>query len=172
MLMIKEILVLSLIYYWFIAVCSAEVIKTKPCKKGRDLDAKSEVHEISIKPCPTGGSCELYRSTNATITVKFTPSAVSSISTACNVKSKLTWVSKIEMNFGTISSNACDYMMCPMQPNVENVFNATFFVSKMWPIGTYPLKLRIQEKGGSRKVFLCQLFKLKLRDQPADNVMY
>ncbi|ODN00829.1 MD-2-related lipid-recognition protein [Orchesella cincta] len=172
MLMIKEILILALIYYWFIAVSAAEVIKTKPCKKGRDLDVKSEVHEVSISPCPNGGSCELYRGENATITVKFTPTEVPAISTSCKVKSKLAWVSKIEMDFGGISSNACDYMACPIQPNVENVFNATFFVSKMWPIGTYPLKLRIQEKGGPRRVFVCQLFKLNLADQPADNVVF
>lgn len=51
----------------------------------------------------------------------------------CKLKSKLAWLSKMEMNFGGLSPHACDYMKCPLKPNKEMVFNATFFVPKMWP---------------------------------------
>ncbi len=40
--LIKEILILSLIYYWFIAMASAEVtqLNIKPCKRGREFHGK------------------------------------------------------------------------------------------------------------------------------------
>lgn len=38
MILIKEVVVLAVLYYWFIAVSSAEVIKMKACKKGREAD--------------------------------------------------------------------------------------------------------------------------------------
>lgn len=51
----------------------------------------------------------------------------------CKLKSKLVWLSKIDMDFGEMSANACDYMNCPLEANKETVFNASFFVSKIWP---------------------------------------
>lgn len=56
-----------------------------------------------------------------------------SSNSGCKIISKLAWVSKLEMNFGDISPNACNYMECPLEANTEAVFNATFYVSKMWP---------------------------------------
>lgn len=50
------------------------------------------------------------------------------------LKAKLVWISKIEMDFGGLSPNACNYMNCSgLQVNKEAEFSATFPVSKMWP---------------------------------------
>jgi len=142
-----------------------EVIDNVVCNKGRDSrNIKSEVHEIRVIPCAeaeTGEPCKLYRGSNATIEVDFTPTRNS----RRRMKNALVWVSKVELPFRGFNQNACKFMSCPLKADNSTTYSATIPLGKHLPVGTYPVKLKIYD---GAITYVCQLFSIKLEDEPEE----
>jgi len=147
-----------------IVLAGAEVIENVVCDKGRDANIKSESHEISVDPCPGGEDgepCVLYRGSNATVSIRFTPS----IAPTERIKSSIAWVQgNSDLAFRGMRPDACLYMECPVKVNEENNFVATLSLGSDLPTGLYPLKVKLQEIRRGKRVLACQLFSIRLTD--------
>jgi len=146
-----------------VALATAEVIENVQCDRGRDANILSDVSEISVDPCPEaedGLPCVLYKGSNATVTIKFTPST-----TPARLKSSIAWVKdNSDLAFRGMRPDACLYMGCPVRANEENTFSAMLSLGSTLPSGLYPLKVKLQELRGRKRVFACQLFRIQLTD--------
>jgi len=146
-----------------IVLASAEVIENVQCDRGRDANVLSDSHEISVDPCPGGEDgepCLLYRGSNATVSIRFTPSIAPQ-----RLKSSIAWVKgNSDLTFRGMRPDACLYMECPVKANEENNFVAMLSLASDLPTGLYPLKVKIQELRGRKRVFACQLFTIRLAD--------
>jgi len=146
-----------------VGLAYGEVIDNNGCTKGPHARSiQSEVHEIRVIPCAeadTGEPCKVYRGTNATIEVDFTPSRNS----GRRMKNAMFWMSKVDLPFRGLNANACRFMTCPLRANTRTAYSATLSLGSNLPVGTYPIKLRLYE--GSKNYF-CQTFSIKLEDRP------
>ncbi|CAL8099641.1 unnamed protein product [Orchesella dallaii] len=146
-----------------VALVAAEVIENTACDRGRDANILSDLSEITVDPCPeaeNGEPCKLYKGSNATVSFKFTPNT-----TPTRMKSTISWVKgNTDLTFRAMRPDACLYMECPVKPNEENIFSATLNLGTQLPTGLYPLKVKLQELRGRKRVFACQLFRIRLTD--------
>ncbi|ODN00828.1 MD-2-related lipid-recognition protein [Orchesella cincta] len=146
-----------------VTLVTAEVIENTQCDTGRDATVLSALHEITVDPCPgaeDGEPCELHRGSNATVSFRFTPTH-----TPTRLKSSIAWVKgNTDLAFRAMRPDACLYMDCPVRANEEMTFSATLSLGSTLPTGLYPLKVKLQEVRGRKRVFACQLFDIKLTD--------
>jgi len=154
---------MSKYFFVFVVVCAhlcaAEVIDNVKCRKGPDArNIKSRVTQVRVTPCPqgaTGEPCRIPKGINATIEVDFEPTVG-----LRRPKSGMFWMSRIDMPFSGLKSNACNnYVTCPINANTPTTFSAVITIGSDLPTGQYPIKLKLFDRG---TIIFCQTLDILL----------
>jgi len=153
-----------ILLFSLVALGTAEVIDNIPCNKGPDSrNIKSEVHEIRVSPCTgadEGLPCEMKKGSNATIEIDFTPTV-----SARRLKAGMFWMSRVDLIFRGLKTNACLNMPCPLGSGNRYTYSATIPLGRDLPAGQYPIKLKVSER---RNIIFCQTLKIKLVEPDND----
>ncbi|CAG7730045.1 unnamed protein product [Allacma fusca] len=148
-----------------LALVQGEVVSNTKCPSVKTL---SNVTEVRISPCPEPGNgaespCQLQRGSTASISIDFTPDEEIS-----RLRASLSWMTVgLELPFPGLEPNACNSLTtgkCPLKSNSQNIWTATIKLSTAYPLGTYPLKLKITDGAIVPNVVLCEIFSVQLVD--------